>query len=70
MTIDYKIINQKRKTLSIQIDNGEVIVKAPMRYPNREIRAFIDKKEKWIQKHLDISQKKPCLIDKTILEYF
>lgn len=59
MAIEYEIIFQKRKTVSIQINNGEVIVKAPMKYPKREIQAFVDKKEGWIKKHLKISNNKP-----------
>ena len=59
MSIEYELIRSKRKTVSIQIDTGKVIVKAPMRYPQYEITKFVKTKEKWISKHLDISNNKP-----------
>jgi predicted metal-dependent hydrolase len=47
-----QIIRSNRKTISIQIDrNGEVIVRAPYRVSDRQIRQFLLEKEAWIRKH-------------------
>ena len=44
------MIRSRRKTVALQIaEDGHLIVRAPMRCPNTEIIAFIEKSEKWIQ---------------------
>ena len=44
-----EIIRSNRKTLSISIDSfGRLIVRAPKRYGNERIFAFIQEKESWI----------------------
>jgi predicted metal-dependent hydrolase len=49
----YTIIRSRRKTLAIHITKDAAVeVRAPMRMPEREILAFIGKKEKWIDDHL------------------
>ncbi len=46
-----KIIRSSRRTLSVCIDGrGEVIVRAPKRYPEERIFAFLKAKEGWIRK--------------------
>ena len=50
MDINYELVRQNRKTVSIQIDNGRVVVKAPVKYPESEIEIFVYKKMKWIKK--------------------
>lgn len=48
-----KIIKQKRKTISIKIDEfNNIIVKAPLFLSNNDIQKFINLKESWIKKHL------------------
>ena len=45
-----EMIRSRRKTVALQIaEDGHLIVRAPMRCPNKEIIAFIEKSEKWIQ---------------------
>ncbi len=47
------IIRSKRKTLALQIaDDGHLIVRAPMKYPVKDIISFIEKNEKWIETHI------------------
>lgn len=47
--LNYQIIRSKRKTLSLQIDNeARLVVRAPMRMPERDIAAFVTKKKRWI----------------------
>ncbi len=43
-----QLIRSKRKTLTITIEHGEVIVRAPLRLARSEIQAFVLKKQAWI----------------------
>lgn len=46
---DYQLIRSNRRTLSISIDGeGALVVRAPMRLPQREIEAFLKQKQAWI----------------------
>ena len=49
---EYTLIRTRRKTLGLQIKDGKVIVRAPMRLPKATIDAFVVKHEDWIVKHL------------------
>lgn len=51
----YTLIRSDRRTVSIQIAAGEVIVRAPRRLAKREIDRFVTSREAWIQKHLAVS---------------
>ena len=53
-TIDYQVRRTKRrkKTVQIRVDGGEVRVAAPMRTPNSELRAIVEKRAPWILRHL------------------
>lgn len=47
-----EIIRSRRKTVALQIaEDGHLIVRAPLRCSSKEITAFIEKSEKWIQTH-------------------
>ena len=47
-----EIIRSRRKTVSLQIaEDGHLIVRAPLRCSTKDIIAFIEKSEKWIQTH-------------------
>ena len=46
------VIRSDRKTLAIQIKNGEVIVRAPRRAREVDIQKFIEDNMAWIEKHL------------------
>ncbi len=51
--IEPEIIRSKRKTLSLEVKrDGRVIVRVPLRLPVKEINAFIEKHEDWVQKQL------------------
>ena len=40
--MEYELIRSRRKTLSVEIKpDGRIIVRAPMRYPKREIERFL-----------------------------
>lgn len=50
--MDYQLIKSKRKTISVEIKNGGIVVRAPNRMPKRDIEAFVKNHEDWIRKHL------------------
>ena len=52
--MEYSVIRSKRKSVSIEIKNGEVLVRAPKRLKDKEIEKFILIKKLWIEKHLEI----------------
>ena len=61
--IPYKLIRSARKTISIQITPArEVIVRCPKRYPEREVRKFVESKREWLEKHLAKIEEKPRLL--------
>ena len=50
--MEYELIRSRRKTLSVEIKpDGRIIVRAPMRYPKREIERFLLEKSEWIRTH-------------------
>lgn len=51
--MEYRIIRSRRKTLAIEITpRREVLVRAPLRMPAREIRRFVESRQAWIRSHL------------------
>lgn len=54
MSIEAKIsiIRSSRKTLSIQLKNGEIIARAPLLMKDKDIYSFIESKKSWIEKNL------------------
>ena len=55
---DFEIIRSNRRTISLEITStGQVVVRAPRRMPEAEIRAFVDAKSSWLTKHLQKKEK-------------
>ena len=51
--MEYTILRSRRKTIAIEITPaGKVIVRCPLRLPQREIQAFVQSKQHWIHTHL------------------
>ena len=53
--MDYtpEIIRSRRRTLSVEISRDlRVIVRAPLRLPQREIARFLSERAGWIEEHL------------------
>ena len=47
------IIRSNRRTLALEITRtGEVVVRAPMRMSETDIRRFVEEKSSWLRKHL------------------
>ena len=55
-SMQVRIIKSKRKTLSIEVKTNEVLVRAPQRMTNQQIRVFLEQKKEWIEKHQKILQ--------------
>ena len=53
-----RIIKSKRKTLSVSVDgNGEIVVRAPYHYTDRQINKSLSDAEGWINKQLEKYEK-------------
>ena len=50
--MEVEVIRSRRKTLSAQIRQGRVVVRAPLRTADAEIRQFLEKHRRWLEKHL------------------
>ena len=59
-TLPLTIIKSKRRTYSISIkEDGEIIVRAPLRASNRQIMQIAEEKSRWIITHyLEVCEKK------------
>lgn len=59
----YQIIKSNRKTLAIQIKNGEVIVRAPFCVSVKAIESFLSSHEEWIERKLSEQKKAEAFDD-------
>lgn len=51
--MDYRLIRSARRTLAVQIDReGQIIVRAPKKCPQKAIDAFLCQREDWINEHV------------------
>ncbi|MBQ3195516.1 MAG: M48 family metallopeptidase [Clostridia bacterium] len=57
--LEYTIIKSDRKTLSLQIKNGALVVRAPKRIKDKDIAAVVESRRAWIEKHLSLCPKLP-----------
>ncbi|MBQ6248868.1 MAG: M48 family metallopeptidase [Oscillospiraceae bacterium] len=49
----YRLIRSRRRTVALEITReGKVVVRAPLRMPQRDIDAFVSSKERWLAEHL------------------
>ena len=58
--MQYQVIYSDRKTLCMEIKNGQVIVRAPMRCSRKRISEFASKNEGWAIRKLDELAKRPA----------
>jgi hypothetical protein len=66
MPINYQLIrSNRRKTLAIQIKQGNVVVRAPHFLNKSEINSFIDRKRDWLRQK--IAQQQAALLEKPAL---
>ena len=52
----YDIIRSRRRTIAAQIKDGRLIVRAPLFATDAEIRDFVQKHQRWAEKHLAEAQ--------------
>lgn len=57
MEFNYKLIRSRRRTVCLEIRNGELVIRAPILAPQKIIEGFIKSKRDWIAKRLVKSQK-------------
>jgi predicted metal-dependent hydrolase len=56
---EYDIIRSSRKTLSLQMKpDGHLVVRAPHRTSDRQIRQFVESSSAWIQKHRELIEQR------------
>lgn len=55
--MEYKLIYSDRRTLSMSIKDGELIIRAPKNVKNDVILKFIEKHSSWIKKNIEKSKK-------------
>ena len=61
--MDYRVIRSKRKTLALQIREAELIVRAPLKVSERDIRKFVAEHTDWIEKHLSFAAERKKMSD-------
>ena len=54
----FELIRSARRTIAVEIRNGRVIVRAPMRMSKVEIERLVASKADWINKHLEASKQR------------
>lgn len=54
-SISVKVVRADRRTISIQIKEDGIYVRAPFRMSDAEIECFLDSKSDWIRRHLRIA---------------
>ena len=57
----YKLELSKRRSISISVKHGELLVKAPLGTSVERVEAVISKHQKWIEKHMNIEKKRELL---------
>jgi predicted metal-dependent hydrolase len=51
---NYELIRSNRKTLALEITHDcRVLVRAPLRLPQKQIDAFVESHDTWIKRHLE-----------------
>ena len=50
--ITYTVIRSRRKTLALEIGPKGLLVRVPLRTDDAQIRAFIERNQAWVDKHL------------------
>lgn len=57
-----QIIRSRRRSIAIQIlPDLQIVVRAPLRMSMRDIRAFVEEKSDWIEKHLELVRERTHL---------
>jgi predicted metal-dependent hydrolase len=59
MTMDYRLVRSNRQTLAIEVTReAEIVVRAPLRAPQKDIDAFVESRRHWIASALQRQQQR------------
>ena len=62
--MQYQVIRSQRKTLSLEIREGRLLVRAPMRVSDAAVERFVQIHRVWIEKQLLIAKKRIEIADR------
>jgi predicted metal-dependent hydrolase len=58
--MDYTVIRSRRRTIAVEITrNGEILVRAPLRLADREVKAFVERHRGWVDSKLARARQQP-----------
>ena len=60
--MEFEVIYSNRKTISLEIKDGKVLVRAPKNASNEFINGFVEKNKAWIDKRLEKNKKQADVI--------
>lgn len=56
---EYSVVRSRRKSICIELDRDlNIKVRAPLRMTDSQIQSFVDSRQNWIRRHLEIMQKR------------
>ena len=61
--LSYKVIRTNRKTVALQVKNGNITVRAPYLMNDTDISNFVNRNQKWIEKHLRLEEERKKELD-------
>ena len=61
--MEFELIRSARRTIGAEIKGNKLIVRAPLRATDKEIKLFLTKHKRWIEKHLAKAQAKQKELD-------
>lgn len=66
--MQYRVIRSDRKTVGLQVKNGELILRVPLACGEAEIKGILQRNEAWIQKQLQRAEMRAeCLASVPVL---
>ena len=61
LKIEYEVIRSNRKTFALQIKDGRLIVRVPLRARRVDVERFVYSHREWIEEHLEIYRERRAL---------
>ena len=55
--VSYRLIRSRRKSVAVEIRDGEVTVRAPLRYPEEELQRLLWQRKEWISRKVKLQQR-------------
>ena len=60
-SVDYRVEYSKRKSISISVKGGELVIKAPYKTQDKMIEELLSKHRLWIERHLGAAKAKAAI---------